>query len=74
MDFSGWFEAFVNGQWYSFDARHNVPRIGRVVMAYGRDAADAALSSSFGAAPLRAFEVTTYEEQESRYEDREAAE
>jgi transglutaminase-like putative cysteine protease len=62
MDFSGWFEAFLTGRWYSFDARHNVPRIGRVVMAYGRDAADAALSSAFGPAPLRRFEVTTYEE------------
>jgi transglutaminase-like putative cysteine protease len=74
MDFSGWFEAYLNDGWYAFDARHNVPRIGRVVMAYGRDAADAALSSSFGAAPLRTFEVTTYEEKESRYDDREAAE
>ena len=62
MDFSGWFEAYLNGRWYAFDARHNEPRIGRVVMAYGRDAADAALSVAFGAAPLRRFEVTTYEE------------
>ena len=74
MDFSGWFEAYLNGQWYAFDARHNMPRIGRIVLAYGRDAADAALSVSFGAAPLRSFEVTTYEEKEARYEDRKAAE
>jgi transglutaminase-like putative cysteine protease len=67
MDFSGWFEAYLNGRWYSFDARHNEPRIGRVVMAYGRDAADAALSVSFGAARLTCFEVTTYEETVAAY-------
>ena len=43
MDFSGWFEAYLGGQWYTFDARHNQPRIGRVVMARGRDAGDVAL-------------------------------
>ncbi len=62
MDFSAWFEVFLNGRWYTFDARHNVPRIGRIVMARGRDAADVALSMSFGSAPLQRFEVTTYEE------------
>jgi len=62
MDFSAWFEAFVNGRWYAFDARHNVPRIGRIVMARGRDAADTALSTAFGTAPLQRFEVTTYDE------------
>jgi transglutaminase-like putative cysteine protease len=62
MDFSAWFEVFLNGKWYSFDARHNMPRIGRVVMARGRDAADVALSTAFGDAPLQRFEVTTYEE------------
>jgi transglutaminase-like putative cysteine protease len=41
MDFSAWFEAFVGGSWYTFDARHNIPRIGRVLIARGRDAADA---------------------------------
>ena len=41
MDFSAWFEAFLDGRWYTFDARHNHPRIGRVVIARGRDAADA---------------------------------
>ena len=46
----------------SFDARHNTPRIGRVVMGRGRDAADVALSTAFGQAPLQHFEVTTYEE------------
>jgi transglutaminase-like putative cysteine protease len=61
MDFSGWFEAFLDGRWYSLDARHNMPRIGRVVMARGRDAADVALSTAFGTASLKHFEVTTYE-------------
>ena len=62
MDFSAWFEVFLNGRWYTFDARHNTPRIGRIVMAIGRDAADVALSTAFGQAPLQRFEVTTYEE------------
>ena len=61
MDFSAWFEVFLNGGWYSFDARHNIPRIGRIVMARGRDAADVAISTAFGDAPLDRFEVTTYE-------------
>ncbi len=62
MDFSAWFEVFLNGRWYAFDARHNIPRIGRIVMARGRDAADVAISAAFGSAPLAQFEVTTYEE------------
>ena len=57
MDFSAWFEAFIDGQWYSYDARHNIPRIGRVAMARGRDATDAALTTSFGASLLARFEV-----------------
>lgn len=61
MDFSGWFEAFVGGEWFTFDARHNVPRIGRVLMVRGRDAADAALTTSFGNARLTRFEVWTHE-------------
>ena len=65
MDFSAWFEVFLNGRWYSFDARHNQPRIGRIVMARGRDAADVAISTAFGAAPLGLFEVTTYEQAEA---------
>ncbi len=65
MDFSAWFEAFLSGRWYSFDARHNTPRIGRVVMGRGRDAADVPLSTSFGPAPLQHFEVMTYEEAEA---------
>jgi transglutaminase-like putative cysteine protease len=52
MDFHAWFEAYVGGRWYAFDARHNQPRIGRVVVGRGRDAVDTALSTSFGAVRL----------------------
>jgi transglutaminase-like putative cysteine protease len=62
MDFSGWFEAYLSGQWHTFDARHNTPRIGRVVMARGRDAVDVAFTTSFGPTSLVKFEVTTFEE------------
>ena len=48
MDFSAWFEVYLSGQWYTFDARHNTPRIGRILMGRGRDAADVPLSTSFG--------------------------
>jgi transglutaminase-like putative cysteine protease len=61
MDFSAWFEAYLDGRWYTFDARHNKPRIGRVLMARGRDATDVALSTSFGAARLAGFKVVTDE-------------
>ena len=61
MDFSGWFEAYLDGRWYTFDARHNVPRIGRVLMARGRDAADVALTTSFGTTLLEKFAVWTDE-------------
>jgi transglutaminase-like putative cysteine protease len=61
MDFSGWFEAYLGGRWYTFDARHNAPRIGRVVMARGRDAVDVAFTTSFGPTNLERFEVSTYE-------------
>jgi transglutaminase-like putative cysteine protease len=61
MDFSAWFEVFLEGRWWVFDARHNQPRIGRVLMAVGRDAADVALTTSFGAAYLRQFTVITDE-------------
>jgi transglutaminase-like putative cysteine protease len=61
MDFSAWFEAFLEGKWYTFDARHNHPRIGRVVMGYGRDAADVPLTTAFGVATLARFEVVTRE-------------
>ncbi|TDR88026.1 transglutaminase-like domain-containing protein [Enterovirga rhinocerotis] len=61
MDFSAWFEAYLGGRWYTFDARHNRPRIGRIVMARGRDATDCALTTSFGSALLTRFEVHTDE-------------
>jgi len=61
MDFSAWFEAFVGGRWYTFDARHNMPRVGRVLIARGRDAADVAISTTFGNTRLKSFIVTTRE-------------
>jgi len=61
MDFSAWFEAYLGGRWYRFDARHNHPRIGRILIACGRDAADVAISTSFGASKLVRFQVHTYE-------------
>ncbi len=61
MDFSGWFEAYLGGQWWTFDARNNVPRIGRVVMARGRDAVDVAITTSFGRTVLQKFIVLTDE-------------
>lgn len=61
MDFSAWFEVWLGGRWRTFDARHNTPRIGRILMAAGRDATDVALSTSFGAASLVGFDVFTDE-------------
>ena len=61
MDFSAWFEAYLGGRWYTFDARHNRPRIGRILMARGRDATDVALSTNFGPTKLARFEVMTEE-------------
>lgn len=61
MDFSAWFEAYLDGRWYAFDARNNQPRIGRILMARGRDAADVALTTSFGESRLTRFRVTTEE-------------
>jgi transglutaminase-like putative cysteine protease len=57
MDFAGWFEAFLGDRWYTFDARNNTPRIGRVLIARGRDACDVALSSTFGPNTLESFRV-----------------
>ena len=63
MDFSAWFEVYLHGpegpRWYTFDARHNTPRIGRILMATGRDATDVAISTSFGPSSLVTFFVTT---------------
>ena len=64
MDFSAWFEAFLGGQWYTFDVRNLVPRIGRVLMARGRDAADVALTTTFVANQLHSFRVWTDEIQD----------
>jgi transglutaminase-like putative cysteine protease len=61
MDFSAWFEVYLGGQWHAFDARNNVPRIGRILMARGRDAADVALTTTFGVNQLRSFRVWTDE-------------
>jgi transglutaminase-like putative cysteine protease len=61
MDFSAWFEVYLGGQWHAFDARNNTPRIGRILMARGRDAADVALTTTFGRNELRAFRVWTDE-------------
>ncbi len=61
MDFSAWFEVYLGGRWHTFDARHNIPRIGRIVMARGRDAVDVALTTSFGPNRLEKFVVRTDE-------------
>jgi transglutaminase-like putative cysteine protease len=61
MDFSAWFEVYLGDRWYTFDARHNVPRIGRILMARGRDATDVAISTSFGLNTLAGFKVHTDE-------------
>jgi transglutaminase-like putative cysteine protease len=61
MDFAGWFEAYLDGNWYTFDPRNNVPRIGRILIAHGRDASDVAISNSFGPTTLLSFKVITEE-------------
>jgi transglutaminase-like putative cysteine protease len=63
MDFSAWFDVYLGGAWHTFDARHNHPRIGRILMARGRDATDTALTTVFGPAILDRFEVHTDEVQ-----------
>ncbi len=60
-DFAAWFEAFLGGNWYTFDPRNNVPRIGRVLIARGRDAADVAMTTTFGPNTLEGFRVWTDE-------------
>jgi transglutaminase-like putative cysteine protease len=61
MDFSAWFEAYLGDRWWTFDARHNRPRIGRVLLATGLDATDVAITTSFGASKLTHFTVVTDE-------------
>lgn len=60
-DFAAWFEAYLGGQWHTFDPRNNVPRIGRILMARGRDAADVAITTTFGSNSLNGFRVWTDE-------------
>jgi transglutaminase-like putative cysteine protease len=69
MDFSAWFEVYLDGRWWTFDARNSQPRIGRVLMATGRDAADVAMTTSFGRADLRRFFVFAEEEVATRIEE-----
>ena len=57
MDFAGWFEAYIGGAWHTFDPRNNIPRIGRVLMARGRDATDVAIATTFGMNWLAGFQV-----------------
>ena len=60
-DFASWFEAYLGGHWYTFDARNNIPRIGRVLIAQGRDAADVPITQTFGPNTLVSFKVWTDE-------------
>ncbi len=62
MDFSAWFEVYLDDRWWAFDARNNQPRVGRILMATGRDASDVAMTTSFGQANLTYFFVQTEEE------------
>lgn len=61
MDFHAWFEVWLEGTWYAFDARYNQPRVGRIAMAKGRDAADTAFATTFAPATLTNFKVWTDE-------------
>jgi transglutaminase-like putative cysteine protease len=60
MDFSAWFEAYLGGRWHAFDPRNNMPRIGRILIARGRDAADVPISNAFGPNTLKGFLVWTH--------------
>lgn len=64
MDFAAWIEVYLDGQWYTFDPRNNAPRIGRILIARGRDAADVAISTAFGSNTLKYFKVHTDEIQD----------
>ena len=64
-DFSAWYEVFLEGRWWTMDARHNDSRMGRVLMAVGRDATDVAITTSFGVADLKKFSVESYEVDEA---------
>jgi len=64
-DFSAWYEVYLEGRWWPMDARHNDGRMGRVLMAVGRDATDVAITTSFGTANLVRFKVDSYEVDEA---------
>jgi transglutaminase-like putative cysteine protease len=64
MDFNAWFEAFLGGRWFTFDARHNQPRIGRILISRGRDAADVPMLTTFGSHALTRFKIITEEVEE----------
>ncbi len=66
--FAAWFEVHVGGGWYTFDARNSTPRIGRVLIAQGRDAADVAIVTTFGPNTLDNFEVWTHEIEDKKRE------
>ena len=61
MDFHAYFEVFLGNRWYTFDARFNKPRIGRIKIAHGLDAVDGAFSTIYGAARWQRFEVWSYQ-------------
>jgi transglutaminase-like putative cysteine protease len=65
MDFAAWIEVYLDGKWHTFDPRNNVPRIGRVLIARGRDAADVAITTTFGPSVLESFKVWTDKVRES---------
>ena len=68
MDFSAWIEVYLSGGWRTFDPRNNIPRIGRIVLSYGRDAADVPMILSFGPHTMTDFFVWTYEVKPERPE------
>ncbi|MGZ3748489.1 MAG: transglutaminase-like domain-containing protein [Pseudobdellovibrionaceae bacterium] len=69
IDFCAWMEVYLNGQWYAFDPRNNTPRVGRIVVAYGRDASDVAMTTVFCPHYLQKFHVVTIEEENASEED-----
>lgn len=73
MDYNAWFEVYLDGRWYVFDARHNMPRIGRIAVSHGRDAMDVPLVTSFGRHELKKFTVWTDEVDESSLKRRKSA-
>ncbi|MBV9471288.1 MAG: transglutaminase family protein, partial [Abitibacteriaceae bacterium] len=66
MDFHAWFEVYLDGRWRPFDARHNIPRIGRVPIARGRDAVDCAMVTTYGPATFQSMIVWSDDVSEAR--------